>query len=127
MINNEALVDIPVSLTVSLTDSEGKITEETAGLGYSVVDINSGVPTIVEVMLVGRDVLEYSVIDKDKGIEDATNSNVIEGKIDDLLDVVAIMVIAVSIVMTWDSVLLIVFPTAVSITVEDMKSVGVGL
>ena len=119
----------PVSLTLSLTEANGTTIEriiDEDGLGYSVVDLSNEIPTIVEAMLVGE-VLEYSVVDGVRGIEDSTvtlDSDVVEGKIDNARDSVATMVTVVSII---DSVLIIVFPTAVSVsTFGDVEYIGDG-
>ena len=123
------MIDSPVSLTVPLTEANGTTIEgiiDEDGLGYSVIDLSNEIPTIVEAMLVGE-VLEYSVVDGVRGIEDSTvtlDSDVIEGKIDNARDSVAIMVTVVSII---DSVLVIVFPTAVSVsTFGDVEYIGDG-
>ena len=68
------MIASPVSLTGSLAEADGPVIEGIAdedGIEYSVADLSNEIPTIVEAMLVGE-VLEYSVVDGDRGIEDST-------------------------------------------------------
>ena len=82
------------------------------------------------VVIVIGEVLEYSVANRDGRIEDtieSLDSKVNEGKIDSVRDFVVTVVIVFSMAMTWDSVLVIVLLTTLSIMFEDVGNVVVGL